>query len=68
MTFDIARELLDMERERLLRDHYDTVDGATADGETADDIGCDGCLRAIAVRAELEALANIGRLVEKYTR
>lgn len=43
----IARELLEAERERLLRDHY------------ADDpsITCPGCQRAYAVAAELAVVA-----------
>jgi hypothetical protein len=49
-AFPIALDLLDAERARLMNDHYD-------DGEETD---CDGCIRAHAIRLELEGLAELG--------
>ena len=51
--FAIARELLTVEHEQLLRDHYDG---------NPDPI-CDGCARAYSVRLELDGLAELDGLL-----
>jgi hypothetical protein len=50
MKFEIAIELLEIEHERLLRDHYDTAPTESFVWN------CDGCIRARDVKAELDAL------------
>lgn len=52
--YPIAVELLEAERERLLRDHFETPPQGGIAQRAA--LGCDGCKRAIRVRAELASL------------
>lgn len=47
-AYPVAMELLEQERQKLLRDHYDDGKGI-----------CAGCARAVAIRRELEGLAGL---------
>ena len=54
MSYPIAIELLEVELERLKRDHYDDLIN----------IDCDGCQRAHAVRQEITKLKRDRRRKE----
>ena len=55
MKFEIAIELLEIEHERLMRDHYDDFPLDTY-RESPHWNTCDGCGRAYVVKQELDAL------------
>lgn len=55
MKFEIAIELLEIEAERLARDHYDTHPYQPRTDKPFTQ-SCDGCGRAYEVKQELNAL------------